>query len=298
VFVSLVIVNKDDRGVAHTLLALDGIEPDQQTEIVLVDASEGRLDDVRDAFPQVRWIEFRPRSDKPTIAEQRNVGVASSRGEIVVFIDASCVPDPGWLSTLIRPLVEEGELIVAGSHRSAGKRSIRDEDAHFVGNGRYIPEAPTLNLAVHRSVFERIGGFDEAFRYGSDLDFTWRAVDHGYRIRYVPEARVTHDWGTSWRDLRRTFVYGQARYHLYAKHLCRRRRAWREDWVSLAYPLFLIASPVCVVAPRILMLLAIPLVKNIRHRPVLTVVHHFVYAAGILSAAFADLTGGGRYGRA
>jgi GT2 family glycosyltransferase len=288
-----VIVNKNDRGVYDTLQALERLEAGLEREILVIDASEGRLDDIRERFPRVRWITFRPSSDKPTIAEQRNVGIASSRGEIVVFIDASCVPDPGWLPTLIRPLLEEGELITAGSHRSARKRSIRDEDMHFVGNARYIREASTLNLALRRCVFERLGGFDETFRYGSDFDFSWRAVDRGYRIRYVPEAQVTHDWG-GWRDeLRRSFMYGEAHYRLYAKHPSRRRVVWREDLVSVAYPLFLIISPLCLVAPWIMMLLVVPLAKNVRHRPVLTVIHHLVYAAGILAAAVSDLAARG-----
>jgi GT2 family glycosyltransferase len=189
--------------------------------------------------------------------------------------------------------MEEGELIVAGSYQSAGKRGIRDEDLHFVGTGRYIDQAPTLNLAVARRVFDTVGGFDESFHYGSDLDFTWRAVEHGLRIRYVPEAIVAHDWG-NWRtELRRSFLYGQACYRLYAKHPHRLRTAWRDDPASVAYPIFLVIAPLAFVAPWIATLILIPLVKNLRHRPLLTVTHHLVYAGGILAGVYAHLRGRG-----
>jgi GT2 family glycosyltransferase len=181
--------------------------------------------------------------------------------------------------------VLEGELLVAGSHRSAGRRGIRDEFTHFVGDRRYIGEASTLNLAVARPVFELIGGFDVSFRYGSDIDFTWRAVDAGCRIRYVPEAVVAHDWGTLRAELRRSFLYGEARHRLYAKHAGRRRTIWRRESEAVAYPLFLLIAPLAVVSPWVVALLVVPLIKNLRHRPLLTVTHHLVYGAGILAAA-------------
>jgi GT2 family glycosyltransferase len=293
VSISLVVVNKDDRGIADTLGALRRLpaEPGWTVETIVVDASGGRLDDVRRAFPGVRWIAFAADPFKPTIPEQRNCGVAASQSDVVVFLDASCVPDPGWLPALVRPLVMDREVLVAGSHRSTAKRSIRDEVAHFVGDHRYIDEASTLNLAVARRVFELVGAFDEAFHYGSDVDFTWRAVDAGCRIRYVPEAVVAHDWGPLRSELRRSFLYGQARYRLYAKHAWRRRTAWRHDPEAVAYPLFLLIAPLAVINPWIAALLAIPFVKNLRHRPLLTVIHHLVYGAGILTAAALAWTG-------
>jgi GT2 family glycosyltransferase len=286
--ISLVIVNKNDRGITSTLAALRhlAIDPTWEMETLVVDASDGRLDDVRRRFPQVRWISFPGRGDKPTIAEQRNVGVANSTGEIVVFIDASCVPDPGWLPTLLTPMLRDGELLVAGSHRSTGKRSLRDQDAHFRGVGPYVREAPTLNLAVAREVFDLIGGFDETFHYGSDVDFTWRAVDGGCRIRYVPEAVVGHDWGSTRADMRRSFRYGQARYHLYAKHPHRVTSVWRREPELVAYPLFLLTAPLALLNPWIIALLIIPLVKNARHQPLLTLTHHLVSGAGVLTAAW------------
>lgn len=295
--ISFVVVNKDDPGIADTLTALDRLarDADWTIETVVVDASDGRLDSVRQRFAEVRWIDFDGASaGKPTIPEQRNVGLSESGGTVIVFIDASCVPDPGWLPALIGPIAGEGEMLVAGSYRSARARSIRDEASHFVGPRRYLPEAPTLNLAVTREVFERVGTFDESFAYGSDVDFTWRAVDAGLRIRYIPQAVVAHDWGTLGSELRRSFRYGQARYHLYAKHPRRRRYAWRREPELIAYPLFLVISPLVVVSPWVAALLAIPFLKNLRHRPILTIVHHLIGAAGILTAAAGSLTGADR----
>ncbi len=48
-------------------------------------------------------------------------------------------------------------------------------------------------LAVPRAVLEKVGGFDEhLFMYCEDVDLSWRIRALGYRLYYVPFARVTH----------------------------------------------------------------------------------------------------------
>ena len=48
-------------------------------------------------------------------------------------------------------------------------------------------------LAVRRAAFTSVGGFDEhLFMYCEDVDLSWRLRAGGYRLQYVPAARVTH----------------------------------------------------------------------------------------------------------
>ncbi len=48
-------------------------------------------------------------------------------------------------------------------------------------------------LALRRAVFEELGGFHEMlFAYGEDVELSLRAWQSGYRVRYVPTARVWH----------------------------------------------------------------------------------------------------------
>lgn len=293
VSVSFVVINKDDPAVEATLAALTTVEAPSvsATELVVVDASEGRLDHVRDAFPAARWIAFAPRPGKKTIPEQRNVGIGAATGDVVVFIDASCTPDPGWLELLVAPIASDGESVVAGATRSSGSSRLRDQNAHFLGSATYIHEAPTINLAVTREVFDRAGTFDETFHYGSDVDFTWRVVDAGFRIRYVPEAIVAHDWGDARAEMRRSYLYGQARYRLYAKHASRRRQILQRDPIAVVYPPLLLALPLLLLRPKLLSVLLVPIVKNRRHSPLLSLADHLVFAAGILSALRAHATG-------
>ena len=62
-----------------------------------------------------------------------------------------------------------------------------------------VPTAAGANMSFRRALVERLGGFDErytanAFRW--ETDFSLRVIRSGLRIRYDPEARVVHHYGT------------------------------------------------------------------------------------------------------
>jgi glycosyltransferase involved in cell wall biosynthesis len=284
-FVSIVTITKNDPEVATTVAGLlaESRGYAGRSEIVVVDATPQTPHRVSD--PAVRWIEFVPRAEKPTIPEQRNRAVAESAGAVIVFIDSGCVPEPGWLSRLVRPIHESGEQIVAGAHVASRAPSIRDHDLEFRRGAEYLREAPTINLAVRREVFDAVGGFDESFGYGSDVDFTWRAVTAGYQIRHEPSALVSHDWGAPQDDLRRSWVYGQARSRLYAKHATHRPRILKDDPVAVLYPAFLLALLAFRGDRRVLGAILIPVLKNARRRPLLTLAHNLAFGAGVLAGA-------------
>jgi GT2 family glycosyltransferase len=138
-------------------------------------------------------------------------------------------------------------------------------------------------MAFRREVFDKIGGFDESFAYGSDSDFTWRLVDAGIRILAVPDAIIRHDWGGRRRQLKRSYAYGKARARLYRKHRSRRRRVLRDDPVVVIYPLFLLGLPLTFFFPLYPALLLIPAWRNRSAGALTVLVDHLVYGAGVLA---------------
>ncbi|CAB4947095.1 unannotated protein [freshwater metagenome] len=59
---------------------------------------------------------------------------------------------------------------------------------------RRVPWAHGAFLAIRRSTWEAIGGFDPAmWMYAEDLDVCWRAARAGAATRYVPDAPVDHE---------------------------------------------------------------------------------------------------------
>jgi GT2 family glycosyltransferase len=89
------------------------------------------------------------------------------------------------------------------SHRSTPfSRSIQRER----NSGFY----ETCNMSYRRDVLERVGGFDEDFRYpwGEDTDLAWRAIDSGCGVVFNSLAEVFHEvwpfkWSAHLADIRR-----------------------------------------------------------------------------------------------
>ena len=76
------------------------------------------------------------------------------------------------------------------------------------------------NAAIHRTVFEEIGRFDERLTHGGEeVDFSIRAALSGFEIGWVPEAVVYYRHRTDLRGLSKQFYeYGRATTLVYAQH--------------------------------------------------------------------------------
>jgi GT2 family glycosyltransferase len=184
-------------------------------------------------------------------AQARNRGIAASTGEILVFLDADCVPEPDWLAHLIAPYSSSEVHVVGGSMAPEGPGfwTLADNISTFheylstLGPG-FREQLPTFNLSFRRSVLHEIGGFDEAYPYpaGEDADLTVRARLAGYLLHFQPDAVVRHypSRGSPGAVLRHAYRLGRysvkvdPRYARWLDVPWILRRAWR---VILAAPL-------------------------------------------------------------
>ena len=138
-------------------------------------------------------------------AAARNTGARYARTELVAFVDADCRPQPGWLDELVAHFDDPGVGAVAPrivpspagtsllcryeSGRSALDMGRRPE---LVRPGSRLGFLPSATLVVRRHLVLR-RGFDEALRFGEDVDLVWRLADEGWLVRYEPAATVIHD---------------------------------------------------------------------------------------------------------
>jgi hypothetical protein len=82
-----------------------------------------------------------------------------------------------------------------------------------------VAYVPTAALIVRRQALAETGGFDEALRFGEDVDLVWRLVRTGWRVRYEPAARVVHPSRSSVRGwLEQRYQYGRSTGPLGVRH--------------------------------------------------------------------------------
>lgn len=146
------------------------------------------------------------------LAAARNAGVAEARSDRLVFLDDDAVPHGNYLPAVLDALDENPVVAGRVSHPGTGPvaRLVggydKGDTRHYVpvrdGSFRRSSTGVTgCNMAFHREVFDRVGGFDPGFRWGhEETDFVRRAVRAGYRVLYDPEMCVTHWYATSTVD--------------------------------------------------------------------------------------------------
>lgn len=288
--ISIIIIVKGDKGILKTLDQLERIIEPIKTEILVIDASPGQLDEIKTQFPRVHWYYYDKKPDKRyTISEQRNMGISKASGDIIIFLDANCIPVKEWLVEISRPVIDNNEDIVAGNVKSLDDSTVNNiSDERF--KGKYLDEAPTINLLIRKKVFDKIGNFDENIIYGEDTDLTWRAIDAGYKIRYAKNAIVYHDWGDIKEQLNRAIRYGEVRTHLYAKNPQKLKDIFKnESIIVLIYPLFLLLLPITYFFPFYPLLLFIPIIKNRHHQSLFTTILNLFFGLGILKGILIKL---------
>jgi glycosyltransferase involved in cell wall biosynthesis len=131
----------------------------------------------------------------------RNKGLEVASGEVAVFIDADCVADPHWLSTLLEGFKDSNVGGVGGRilkrEPQTWVQAYAEDLAEQQLTPKYLPfhDAPyivTANAAYRMTVLRMLQGFDERFQSGGDVDLAWRVQAKGFTIVTAPDAIVYH----------------------------------------------------------------------------------------------------------
>lgn len=89
-------------------------------------------------------------------------------------------------------------------------------------------------LIIRSELFNILNGFDESFfMYFEDADICRRAIEEGYRVRYVPKAEVMHIGGTATIPVRNqaSFWFRRSRFKYYSKHFGKWYGYLLETWL-------------------------------------------------------------------
>jgi glycosyltransferase involved in cell wall biosynthesis len=185
-------------------------------EIVVVD--NGSTDDTRDvaaaaqrnARVRVAYIHEPVRG----LSTARNRARRESRGEVLAYLDDDARAEPDWLAATMRAFDAHPDADAIGGRvlPDAGFEYPSWLPARLQRHLSHVDHGPRerwltyphypfgTNLALRRSVFERVGEFDtdlgrigeHSVRTGEETELLLRLERVGGRILYVPTATVRH----------------------------------------------------------------------------------------------------------
>jgi GT2 family glycosyltransferase len=186
------------RAQATLPLVLRALEPHvvgRDREVVLVDSTDS--DNGMPAHQEWPWVRVLSVAQRAFPGRARNLGASIARGDLLAFLDADAIPEPGWLDELESALVPGVELVAGailnGTPNSPwGTVGYMLEFLEWVP-GRRVPllHAAGCNLLIGRTVFERSGGFPEDMLAGEDTVFSAPFAAKG-TLAFAPRAQVTH----------------------------------------------------------------------------------------------------------
>ncbi len=224
--VSIIIVNFD--GTSHTRTAVASIlRHAPQSEIIVVD--NGSRDRTIDSLPaQFPGVSLLCLSENRGFSAGNNRGVEHATGDLLLFLnnDAWFIHDtPNTLGRLfesdpsigilgpklVNPdgsfqmsfgddpsLLSEWRMRRIARRLAGGDPTIgRALDAQYRA-ATQVDWVTGAALMMRRTIFDRVGGFDESyFLYFEDIDLCRRVRDLGLRVVYAPTSRVVHLRGAS-----------------------------------------------------------------------------------------------------
>jgi mycofactocin glycosyltransferase len=228
-------------------------DPPRDRDVIVVDnGSTDATAQVVARFPVTYVGEATP---GPSAA--RNCGVAHSRGDVLVFVDADTLPTRHWLAEMTAPFVDPA-LVVVGGHavdyrattpaqRFMAQLGVRRLEHDFFRSR--VPYVAAESLAVRRQALLAVGGWDESLRTAEDFDLCIRLVRR-YACRVVRQDRAvlfTRRRETFEALFSQAWDYGQglAQVHLRYPDVV---RLGGSQWLRLGATLALRRAKACLLA--------------------------------------------------
>jgi GT2 family glycosyltransferase len=208
------------------------------SEIVVVDDAS----DEAEPFFLPKKVHVIQNSQNKGYVASVNIGFSQIKEDIVVLLDSDAYPLVDLAQHLLTIFDANSRLGAVGFHlvdEEGNPTGSHRPEPHSLGlllgqklEARTRPLLPLLQnrpiclhscgMAVRRTAFEDVGGFDEGFDFlDADTDFSMRLRRAGWQIRYQPELLAFHKGGGSFQTTAtRVFRYHKNRWRLLDKHGC------------------------------------------------------------------------------
>ncbi|MFA6194664.1 MAG: glycosyltransferase family 2 protein [Patescibacteria group bacterium] len=150
-------------------------------------------------------------------ATANNIGARAAKGDILFFLNSDTIVGSDIIGPIIKALDNQKLGIVApvllladGQKQPFAygrfprlasvifNKVLAFDCSRIAGQLKLVDWVSGAALAIRKSVFEKIGGWDERFfLYFEDVDFCWRAKQRGFEIAVLESISIVHLGGRS-----------------------------------------------------------------------------------------------------
>ena len=171
--------------------------PNNGYEVIVVDdGSDDGTAGVVKAYP-LKYIY--QKNQGPAAA--RNRGAGEAKGDIILFTDSDCVPDPDWIREMVKPFDVPDVVAVKGAYKT-NQRAVTarfaqiefEERFNMLKKAESIDMVDTYSAGFRRGVFLEMKGFDTSFPVANneDTELSYRMSRLGFRMVFNSNAIVYH----------------------------------------------------------------------------------------------------------
>jgi len=167
----------------------------QPDEVVIVDGGSTDETKLRITNYELRIKNLKIVTKKGNRAMGRNEAIRQASGDIIAITDAGCELEKHWLEEITKPFHDPKIQVVSGYYAGKPKNVFEKSLVPYVlvmpdrvNHAHFLPA--TRSMAMRRSVWEKLGGFPEKYRWNEDYIFSKRLEKEKVPIAFAEKAIV------------------------------------------------------------------------------------------------------------